>query len=73
MREERFLTVQQAAEVAQVHPETMREWCRRGRIPATLISRRAGWRIRQSDLEAFLSGELTAPEVEAEGKARAAA
>ena len=67
--EDTFMTVQQAAEAAQVHPETMREWLRRGRIPAALISRRAGYRIRARDLEAFLSGELEAPE----GKATAAA
>ena len=56
MIEERWLTVAQAAEVLQVHPETLREWLRMERIPATLLSRRAGYRIRASDLEAFLSG-----------------
>jgi excisionase family DNA binding protein len=56
MVEERWLTVAQAAEVLQVHPETLREWLRTERIPATLLSRRAGYRIRASDLEAFLSG-----------------
>jgi excisionase family DNA binding protein len=56
MVEERWLTVAQAAAVLQLHPETLREWLRAGRIPATLLSRRAGYRIRASDLEAFLSG-----------------
>jgi excisionase family DNA binding protein len=54
--EERWLTVAQAADVLQVHPETLRDWLRAGRLPATLLSRRAGYRIRASDLEAFLSG-----------------
>jgi excisionase family DNA binding protein len=56
MVSEQWLTVAQAAEILQVHPETLREWLRAGRIPATLLSRRAGYRIRASDLEAFLSG-----------------
>lgn len=55
MVSERWLTVAQAAEVLQVHPETLREWLRTGRIPGTLLSRRAGYRIRASDLEAVLS------------------
>ncbi len=54
---ERWLTVAQAAEIAQVHPETLREWLRNGKVPGNLISRRAGYRIRQTDLERFLSGE----------------
>ena len=56
MVDERWLTVAQAADVLQLHPETLREWLRAERIPATLLSRRAGYRIRASDLEAFLSG-----------------
>jgi len=59
---ERWLTVAQAAEVAQVHPETLRAWLRRGKVPGNLISRRAGYRIRQSDLERFLSGDSRAEE-----------
>jgi excisionase family DNA binding protein len=56
--DERWLTVAQAADVLQVHPETLREWLRMERIPATLLSRRAGYRIRASDLQAFLSGGI---------------
>lgn len=58
MNEDRWLTVAQAADVLQVHPETLREWLRAERIPATLLSRRAGYRIRATDIEAFLSGTL---------------
>jgi excisionase family DNA binding protein len=57
MVSDQWLTVAQAADILQVHPETLREWLRGGRIPATLLSRRAGYRIRAGDLEAFLSGE----------------
>lgn len=66
---ERWLTVAQAAEVLQVHPETVREWLRAGRLPGHLISRRAGYRIRQGDLERFLSGAGD----DAAGKGKAAA
>ncbi len=58
MDEERWLTVAQAAEVLQVHPETLREWLRTKRIPSTLLSRRAGYRIRARDVEAVLSEGL---------------
>ena len=61
MEGERWLTVAQAAEQLQVHPETVREWLRSGRLPGNLISRRGGWRIRQSDVIRFLSGELGKP------------
>lgn len=60
MVSDQWLTVAQAADILQVHPETLREWLRAGRIPATRISRRAGYRIRARDLEAFLSGETPA-------------
>lgn len=65
---ERWLTVAQVAELVQVHPETVREWLREGKLPGTLISRRAGYRVRASDVDRFLSGELGP----ATGKARAA-
>ena len=58
MNDERWLTVQQAADVIQVHPETVREWLRTARLPGTLLSRRAGWRIREGDVQRFLAGEI---------------
>lgn len=68
MDDERWLTVAQVADVVQVHPETVREWLRTGRMPGTLLSRRAGWRVRERDVQRFLSGELR----DVEGKALAA-
>ena len=65
---ERWLTVAQVAEAIQVHPETVREWLRTGRLPGHLISRRAGWRVRQRDVERFLSGELGRPGEAQEGR-----
>jgi excisionase family DNA binding protein len=69
MISDQWLTVAQAADILQIHPETLREWLRSGRIPATLLSRRAGYRIRASDLEAFLSRGVSVDW----GKAKAAA
>lgn len=57
MSGDRWLTVTQAAERIQVHPETVREWLRNGKLPGNLLSRRAGWRIRASDVERFLAGK----------------
>jgi excisionase family DNA binding protein len=68
MSDERWLTVAQVADVVQVHPETVREWLRVGKLPGTLLSRRAGWRVREGDVQRFLAGGLGAPE----GKALAA-
>ena len=55
MSSERWYTVAEAAGVLSAHPETVREWLRRGAHRGTLIRRRAGWRIAQSELDRFLS------------------
>lgn len=68
MQGERYLTVAQVAETVQVHPETVREWLRDGKLRGALINRRAGWRVRESDLAQFLAGESGA----GQGKALAA-
>lgn len=54
MDPDRWLTVAQAAEQLQVHPETMRDWLRTGKLAGTLISRRAGWRIPQAEVDRVL-------------------
>ena len=58
MSDERWLTVAEVADVVQVHPETVREWLRTGKLRGTLLSRRAGWRVREGDVQRFLAGEL---------------
>ena len=50
MDEERYLTVEEVAEKLQVHPQTVRRWLRNGYINGTLLSRRAGYRIRASEV-----------------------
>lgn len=57
MDEQRWLTVKQVAEQLQVHPETVRGWLRSGRLKGTRISRRAGWRVRPEDVQAFAEGD----------------
>lgn len=49
---ERYLTANQIADQLQVEPRTVRAWIQRGELKAV----RAGrfWRVKESDLEAFL-------------------
>jgi excisionase family DNA binding protein len=51
---ERWLNVAQVAARIQVHPETVRQWLREGKLAGTLISRRAGWRVQQAEVDRFL-------------------
>lgn len=53
---EHLYTVEQAADMLHVHPKTLRKWLREKRIKGTRAGR--GWRIRESDLEAFLKADV---------------
>lgn len=50
----RLLTVPQAADYLQVSIDTIRRWCRTGALRCIALGDRAGYRIRQEDLDAFL-------------------
>jgi excisionase family DNA binding protein len=52
--EDGYLSVQKAATLAEVHPDTIRAWVKDGR----LVAHRAGCglRIRRDDLRRFLEG-----------------
>jgi excisionase family DNA binding protein len=63
--EDRFLTVEQVASRLQVHEETVRRWLRDGRLRGHLISRRAGYRVRESEVERFASGETVEAKIAA--------
>ena len=53
---ERFITVQDAAEQLQVHPQTVRVWLREGKLKGRLIGgRKSGYRIPASEIERLLS------------------
>ncbi len=54
MSDDRWLTVEEVADDLRVHIDTVRGWLRRGELTGTKISRRAGWRIRASEVEAFM-------------------
>jgi excisionase family DNA binding protein len=51
---DRLLTVAQVAATLQVDEDTVRRWLRAGQLLGTNRGSRAGYRVRQSDLDAFL-------------------
>jgi excisionase family DNA binding protein len=59
---ERFITVQDAAELLQVHPQTVRVWLRQGKLKGRLIGgRKSGYRIPASEIERLLSPDEALP------------
>ena len=63
--EDRFLTVEQVASRLQVHEETVRRWLRERRLRGHLISRRAGYRVRASEVDRFASGDAVEEKIAA--------
>jgi excisionase family DNA binding protein len=55
MAESEWLTVAEIAEHLKVSDQVVRRWIRQGRIEAQNFGGRAGYRVRSSDLEKFLS------------------
>ena len=56
----RFLTVSEAAERLRLNPETIRRWLRDGRMSGVWLgSDKAGWRISERDLDAFIVERTT--------------
>ena len=52
---DRLLTVSETADRLRLNPETIRRWLRDGRLSGVWLgSDKAGWRIREADLDAFL-------------------
>lgn len=58
-RENRLLTVAQVAATLQLDEGTVRRWLRQGRLQGTHLGARAGYRVRQADLDAFLDARST--------------
>lgn len=84
-RASQLLTIDQAAQVLDLRPATIRRWCKDGRLQPVyrLPGARAGWRIPASTIDALLSDGLhggaaggivadTALELLAQANARAA-
>ncbi|WP_292370795.1 helix-turn-helix domain-containing protein [Methanoregula sp. UBA64] len=49
-----FLTPKEVAGILGVHPKTVHQWLRTGKLPGTKISYRA-WRISRSAFEQFIA------------------
>ena len=50
-----WLTVKDVAAYLRVTEETVRRWVREGELPALALGRKAGFRIREADLQAFIA------------------
>ena len=57
----KLLTVAQAAEYLQVNVDTVRRWCRTGALRCIMLGDRAGYRIRQDDLNVFIEARREKP------------
>jgi excisionase family DNA binding protein len=56
LEQETFVTVEEVARRLSLNSETIRRWLRSGRLRGIRLGeRRAGWRIREADLSAFLN------------------
>lgn len=57
MDEERMLTVTEVVERLRVHPQTIREWLRTGKIKGVRLGgTKVGWRIPESEIQRLLKG-----------------
>lgn len=63
--DERWLTVAEICERLRVHEETVRRWLRSGQLPGRAFGGRTGYRVRESDLDAFLRQESETKKVAA--------
>jgi excisionase family DNA binding protein len=63
--DERWLTVAQIAEQLQVHEETVRRWLRDGRLRGRNFGGKSGYRVRESELIAFLDEDKSPKEIAA--------
>jgi excisionase family DNA binding protein len=53
-RMNKLLKVKEVAKILGVKPGTVARWLRSGALPALKLSNSGGWRVRSSDLEAWL-------------------
>lgn len=58
MSREEWLTVQDVVRLLGVHEDTVRRWLRSGQLKGRRFGGRAGYRIRRTDLDTFLSDEV---------------
>jgi len=63
MDEERWYTVADIVEKLRVHEQTVRRWLRDGDLKGYNFGGKSGYRIRASDLDAFVESYATRPEM----------
>ncbi len=68
MTEERWYTVEEIVDLLKVHEQTVRRWLRDGQLRGVLLGRKAGYRVRATDLDAFLAERETGNDEDVEGK-----
>ena len=51
----KLLTIRQAAEILNVHIETLRRWDKKSKLRAIIVNERGDRRYNPSDLERFIS------------------
>jgi excisionase family DNA binding protein len=57
MVDERWFTVEQIAQLLQVHEQTVRRWLREGVLVGRNFGGRTGYRVRESALQGFLDAD----------------
>ena len=60
MSREEYWTVAEVAARLKVDPETVRRWIRSGELKAVPLGHRTGYRITESDLDAFIQSRKLA-------------
>lgn len=58
MADEKWFTTSQIADLLQVTEQTVRLWLRDGRLRGRAFGGKTGWRVRESDLNSFLDGDV---------------
>lgn len=56
---ERLWTVEEIADRLNVHIVTVRRWIRSGRLAAMAFGGKTGYRVKDSDFQAFLQSTMT--------------
>jgi len=59
MEDKEWMTVDDVAKLLEVHPQSIRRWIKSGELIASQLGAKAGYRIRNADLEAFMKQRQT--------------
>lgn len=65
MDNDRWFTIAEIVDMLKVHEQTVRRWIKSGELRASLLGRKAGYRIRARDLETFLEDRSRGKEIAA--------